>query len=191
MWLVAGLGNPGDDYADTRHNIGFMVMDVLSARFSIPLKNRTKNYISGRGFIEGQDALLIKPLTFMNRSGLAVREAIKKYEDIDNILVVQDDIDTATGVIRIKKSGSSGGHRGVESIIEILGTKDFVRLKIGIGRPDRVPVEEYVLRNFTRQEKAIIKEAVEKAVDAIPIIFNKGISSAQNIFHRANKVEEL
>ncbi|MBI4849109.1 MAG: aminoacyl-tRNA hydrolase, partial [Nitrospirae bacterium] len=175
----------------TRHNIGFMVIDVLSARFSIPLKNRSKNYISGRGFIECQDALLIKPLTFMNRSGLAVREAVKKYEDIDNILVVQDDIDTATGIIRIKKSGSSGGHRGVESIIETLGTRDFVRLKIGIGRSDRISVEEYVLRNFTRQEKTIIKEAVEKAVDAIPIILNKGVSPAQNIFHRANRVEEL
>ena len=120
----------------------------------------------------------------MNRSGIAVKEVLNKYENIDSILVVHDDIDLEPGVIRIKKSGSSGGHKGIESIIETLGTKDFIRLKIGVGRSDRISVEEYVLRNFLRREKPVIEEAVEKAVEAIQLIINKGVSYAQNIYHK-------
>ncbi|MBI5409802.1 MAG: aminoacyl-tRNA hydrolase [Nitrospirae bacterium] len=184
MWLVVGLGNPGDVYSDTRHNIGFMVVEALSAAWDIPLRSRARNYIYGRGFIRGQDVLLIKPLTFMNRSGAAVRDAINKFEDIDKFLVVHDDIDLDTGVIRIRKSGSSGGHKGLESIIQTLGTRDFFRLKLGVGRSDRITVEEYVLGNFTRRERPLIKEAVEKAVDAVHAILTKGISYAQNTFHK-------
>ncbi|MBI5741370.1 MAG: aminoacyl-tRNA hydrolase [Nitrospirae bacterium] len=185
MWLVVGLGNPGDIYAGTRHNIGFMVIDVLAESHSLPLKNRARSYIYGRGFINEQETLLIKPLTFMNRSGTAVAEALKRHEDIDNVLVVCDDIDLETGTIRIKKSGSSGGHKGVESIIETLGSRDFGRVKIGIGRPDRISVEHYVLKNFSGREKKAIQEAVLDAAEAITVIVNKGISHAQNIYHRA------
>jgi len=185
MWLVVGLGNPGDIYAGTRHNIGFMVIDTLARGYSLSLKNRAKNYIYGRGFIREQEALLIKPLTFMNRSGMAVVEALKRHEDIDNILVVCDDIDLETGTIRIKKSGSSGGHKGVQSIIEMLGANDFGRVKIGIGRPDRVPVEHYVLKNFTGRDKKIIEESIMEAAEAITVIMHKGISHAQNIYHKA------
>ena len=184
MWLVAGLGNPGDDYADTRHNIGFMVIDALAARLSIQIKRKSSSFIYGRGFIGEQEAILIKPLTFMNRSGIAVRDALRKYEEIDNILVVHDDLDLETGVIRIRKTGSSGGHNGIGSIIERLGTRDFIRLRIGIGRSDRIPAERYVLRPFSKQQRPAMQEAVEKAVDAIEIILNKGISQAQNIFNR-------
>jgi len=185
MWLVVGLGNPGDIYAGTRHNAGFMVIDVLAESHSLPLKNRAKNYIYGRGFISKREVLLIKPLTFMNRSGMAVVEALKRHEDVDNILVVCDDIDLETGTIRIKKSGSSGGHKGVESIIETLGTNEFGRVRIGIGRPDRTAVEHYVLKNFTGREKKIIEEAVLEAAEAISVIVNKGISHAQNLYHKA------
>lgn len=184
MWLMVGLGNPGNVYADTRHNIGFTVIDAVSDDLSIPVKYKTHNYLYGKGVISKQEAILIKPLTFMNRSGIAVREVLNKYENIDNILVVHDDIDLEPGVIRIKKSGSSGGHKGIESIIETLGTKDFIRLKIGVGRSDRISVEEYVLRNFLRREKPVIEEAVEKAVEAIQLLINKGISYAQNIYHK-------
>ncbi len=184
MWLLAGLGNPGKDYADTRHNIGFMVIDALAARFSISLKYKTKNFIYGRGFIEEQKVILIKPLSFMNKSGTAVRDATRRFEEAKKILVVHDDLDLDLGVMRIRKTGSSGGHRGIESIIESLSTKDFIRLKIGIGRSDSIPPERYVLRNFNKQERAIIAEAVEKATDAVQVIINKGISYAQNRFHR-------
>ncbi len=183
MWLVVGLGNPGDDYADTRHNIGFMVIDTLAAGSSISIKHKSANFIFGRGFIGEQEAILIKPLTFMNRSGIAVREAVRKYEGIDNILVVHDDLDLETGVLRIKKAGSSGGHNGIQSIIDILNSKDFIRVKIGIGRSDRMSPERYVLRRFNRQERPVIEESVERAVDAIREILTKGVSSAQNRFH--------
>lgn len=190
MWLVVGLGNPGDMYADTRHNIGFMVIDALTSSCSIPLKGRTKNCIYGRGFVKGQHVLLVKPLTFMNRSGIAVAEVLKKHGDIDNILVVYDDIDLDTGVIRIRKTGSSGGHKGVASIIETIGTRDFIRIKIGIGRSDRIPIEHYVLKDFTRREKPVIEESIVKAAEAITIIVSKGVTHAQNIFHRARGPEE-
>lgn len=184
MWLVAGLGNPGDDYADTRHNIGFMVVDALSVRCSISIRQKTANFIYGRGFIGEQKAILMKPLTFMNRSGNAVWEAIKMNEEIDNILVIHDDLDLESGVIRIRKAGSSGGHNGVQSIIDRLGSQDFIRLKIGIGRPNRGPAEKYVLRRFNKQERPVMDEAVEIAADAVEEILAKGVTSAQNRFHK-------
>ena len=183
MWLVVGLGNPGDDYAKTRHNIGFMVIDALAARFAVSIRQKTTNFVYGRGFIEEQKAILIKPLTFMNRSGIAVWDAIRKYDDIDNVLVVHDDLDLDTGVIRIKKTGSSGGHNGIQSIIERLGSKDFIRLKIGIGRPERGSAEKYVLRRFSKQERPVIDEAIETAADAVQTILTQGVPSAQNTFH--------
>jgi len=183
MWLVVGLGNPGDMYAGTRHNIGFMVIDTLAAGCSLPLKGRTRNYIYARGFVKEQDILLIKPLTFMNRSGIAVAEALRRHEDIDNFIVVHDDVDLDTGAIRIRKAGSSGGHKGVASIIDTLGTKDFIRIKIGIGRSDRIPVEQYVLKNFTKREKPVIEESIGRAAEAVSISVKKGVSHAQNLFH--------
>ena len=184
MWLIVGLGNPGKTYAKTRHNLGFMVIDELSSKFSISVKNKSKNFLSGSGCISGKEVVLIKPLTFMNKSGIAVRDAMRKYEDIDDILIVHDDLDLDTGVLRIRKNGSAGGHKGIESIIEVTGTKDFLRLKIGISRNNRIPAEEYVLGPFDMQEKSVIKEAIEKAVEALVMILDKGVSSAQNKFHR-------
>ena len=183
MWLVAGLGNPGDAYTDTRHNIGFAVIDALAARYEISLKQKTSNYEFGRGFIEDQKAVLIKPLTFMNRSGIAVRDALFKFDDIENFLVVHDDLDLDPGIIRIRKTGSAGGHNGIQSIIDFLNSKDFIRIKIGIGRSERIYPEKYVLRPFNKKEKPLIDEAVETAADAIQEILARGVSSAQNKFH--------
>jgi PTH1 family peptidyl-tRNA hydrolase len=184
MWLVTGLGNPGDEYADTRHNVGFMVINTLAARLSISLKQKTSDYVFGRGFIEDQRVVMIKPLTFMNRSGIAVWDAIKRFDDIENILIVHDDLDLETGVIRIKKSGSSGGHNGIQSIIDRLGSQDFNRLKIGISRPERLSTERYVLKPFSKKERPVIEEAVEIAADAVVDIVNKGITYSQNKYHR-------
>jgi len=184
MWLAAGLGNPGEAYARTRHNIGFMVIDALSDRFSIPMKQKRKNFEYGRGFIEEREVLLIKPLTFMNRSGMAVREALKGHEDNGNLIIVHDDLDLEPGIIRIKKGGSSGGHRGVQSIIETLGTNDFLRLRIGIGRSKRLPPEVYVLKNFAKSEAKMVTESIDTAVNAITAVIGQGLSSAQNEFNR-------
>lgn len=185
MWLVAGLGNSDDKYADTRHNVGFMVIDALADRFSISLKQKTALFIFGRGVIRNEKAILIKPLTYMNRSGIAVREALFKFDAIENLLVVHDDLDLETGVLRIRKKGSSGGHNGVESVIASLNATDFPRLKIGIGRGARISPERYVLRSFNKHEKTIMKHTIDKAVDAIETIINEGIAKAQNKFNKA------
>ena len=165
MWLIAGLGNPGDEYADSRHNAGFMVIDALSARFAIPLRQKSSDYIFGRGVMEDRKVILIKPVSFMKRSCIAVMDSIEP------------------GVIKIKKSGSSGGHNGVQSVIDRLGSKDFVRIKVGIGRPARMPAERYVLRPFAKKERPLIEEAVETAADAIIDVLKKGITYAQNKYH--------
>ncbi len=183
MWLVAGLGNPGDEYSDTRHNIGFAVIDALADRYSISLKQKTSSYKFGRGFIEDKKAVLIKPLTFMNRSGIAVRDALFKNDEIENLIIIHDDLDLEPGVVRIKEKGSSGGHNGIQSIIDFLNSKDFIRIKIGIGRSQRMYPEKYVLRPFNKKEKPLIKEAVEAAADAVQEILARGVSSAQNKFH--------
>lgn len=184
MWLVVGLGNPGQEYDGTRHNVGFMVIDALAGESSIKLKYKTDAYLYGRGFIEGNEMLLIKPLTFMNRSGRAVMGALARFKEIDNIIIVHDDLDLEKGAVRIKQDGSSGGHKGIGSIIDSLGSKDFLRLRIGIGRPTRVPTEDYVLRPFPKNEEKIVKETIIKAVNALKTVIHKGISSAQNEFHR-------
>jgi PTH1 family peptidyl-tRNA hydrolase len=186
MWLVFGLGNPGEKYADTRHNVGFTAIDLLAQSNSIPLRSRTKRCIQGRGFVGEKRVILLKPLTFMNLSGLAVEEATRKYEDISKLLVIHDDLDLSPGTIKIRKDGSSGGHRGIESIIERLGTKDFIRLKIGIGRSLRIPPDDYVLRPFYKKERPLIDKALHNAVEAIQEIILHGVTTAQNRFNRGS-----
>ncbi|UCH79701.1 MAG: aminoacyl-tRNA hydrolase [Nitrospiraceae bacterium] len=183
MWLVAGLGNPGEEYSDTRHNIGFAVVDALAARYSIAVNRKTSNYLYGRGFIGDQSVVLIKPLTFMNRSGIAVREALFKYDEIENFIIIHDDLDLEPGLIRIRTKGSSGGHNGIQSIIDLLNSKEFIRLKIGIGRSERMYPEKYVLRPFNKKEKPLMEEAVVKSVEAISMILSTGVSEAQNKLH--------
>jgi PTH1 family peptidyl-tRNA hydrolase len=183
MWLIVGLGNPERSYENTRHNIGFMVIDTLSAVYSAPLKQRTDNFVFAKGFIEDQEVILLKPLTFMNRSGIAVRDVFKRYKYIDNMVVIHDDIDLDVGDIRIRSKGASGGHRGVESIIEAVGTREFIRIKLGIGRSERISPEKYVLREFNKRQRPVVDEAIGKAAEAIPVIIKKGVSAAQNIFH--------
>jgi PTH1 family peptidyl-tRNA hydrolase len=184
MWLIAGLGNPGPEYDGTRHNAGFMVIDILSQRHSIRLERRNELYMYGRGFMEDEEVILLKPLTYMNRSGLAVRDIVWRHEDVGEVLVIHDDLDIEPGLIRIRRNGSSGGHNGVQSIIDMLGSKDFLRLKVGIGRPSRMIPEHYVLRPFAKKEREVIDEALEKAADAAGVIISEGVSRAQNIYHR-------
>ncbi len=183
MWLIAGLGNPGDDYEDTRHNAGFMVIDILAARHSIQIRQKANNYNFGRGFIGDQKVILIKPFTFMNLSGDAVMAAVRKNEDLEGILIVHDDLDLEPGIVKIKNTGSAGGHNGIQSIIKRLGSRDFPRVKVGVGRPDRMPVERYVLRPFAKKERPLIEEALETAADAVADIINKGIAFTQNKYH--------
>jgi PTH1 family peptidyl-tRNA hydrolase len=191
VWVIAGLGNPGSKYSATRHNIGFRVIERLSEQYNITLEERDV-YMIGRGAIEGVNVILLKPLTFMNRSGLAVKKILKKaniYADnlMDRLIVVHDDLDIDTGVIKIRRGGSSGGHRGIESIIQELGTKDFVRVKVGIGRDKTIPVEEYVLQNFKSSEKNLVKDVIIHAVHAITAVVTEGIDKAMNKYNCSAK----
>lgn len=180
MWIIAGLGNPGIRYSETRHNIGFRVIQLLSEQCNIKL-NKDMLYASGEGLVKGTRVLLVKPLTFMNRSG----QAIKNLEvEADKLIVVHDDIDLETGVVKIRKKGSSGGHRGVESIIQQLSTEDFIRVKVGIGRSRDIPIEDYVLDKFTPYEENIIKNAILEASSAVIRIIAQGVDAAMNEFNR-------
>lgn len=187
MWLIAGLGNPGEEYEWTRHNIGFIVIDGLSRQFNIPLRHKTKTFIYGKGEMDGIAVILLKPITFMNRSGVAIRSALEKFKGIEDILIIYDDLDLDFGVIRIRRDGSSGGHRGVESIIQTLGIVDFIRVRIGIGRSQKLSPERYVLSPFTKRERFIVEKIIEDAIVAISTIITKGVSYAQNIFHKKRK----
>lgn len=182
-WLLAGLGNPGARYAFTRHNIGFMMADVLSARLGIPITQTSFQSRHGRGVFAGNGIVIAEPQTFMNRSGEAV-SAILDYMGSDaNLVVMHDDLDMETGRIKIRRGGSGGGHRGVENIIFHLHTTDFIRVKVGIGRKKGVPVEHYVLTTFDRDERAIIESAVVTASDAVETIIREGVDAAMNRYN--------
>lgn len=166
MWLIVGLGNPGRKYEFTRHNVGFMVIDRLCRDFGIQLKEYDL-YILGRAIIKDRDLILLKPLTYMNQSGIAVKKACNFFNlPPEKVLVIHDDIDMALGKIRFKKKGSSGGHRGVQSIIDEIG-ENFMRLKIGVGRSQVIPPEVYVLQRFSDDELKVIDDAINKTVERI------------------------
>jgi PTH1 family peptidyl-tRNA hydrolase len=182
MLLVAGLGNPGQQYEKTRHNVGFMFMDHLARTAGIIFsESKWKGYTARTVF--GQEAaLLLKPMTFMNLSGTSVALAANFYKlAADKIIVIHDDLDMALGRVKIVAGGGDGGHRGIRSIIECLGTRDFPRLKIGIGRPPRsIPAERYVLGRFASEELEMINARMTAMVDGINIFAEQGIAAAMN-----------
>lgn len=183
MWLLVGLGNPGLRYARTRHNIGFMVLDRLAESLGLSFSEKT-DYRICSGSISGQKVVLMEPLTFMNRSGGAVRRVLSKYTVLpEHIIVIHDDLDLDAGKLKIRKKGSSGGHKGVESVIQNLGTRDFTRVRIGIGRDPLIPTEDYVLSRFRKDEQPLLKEAETRAVEAISCIIASGIDKAMNRFN--------
>jgi PTH1 family peptidyl-tRNA hydrolase len=187
LWIIAGLGNPGSKYAKTRHNAGFLVIDKLSEQYGIVLEEKNA-YCLGKGAIEGQAVVLLKPLTFMNLSGSAVAKVLKKFNTPPgSLIVVHDDLDLNAGVIKLKKTGASGGHKGVESVIQVTGTRDFFRVKVGVGRDRDIPAEVYVLSNFRPFEKNIIKDAIIRAVDAVADIMTLGIDRAMTRHNRAER----
>ncbi len=186
-WIITGLGNPGIKYAETRHNIGFQVVTLLSREYGVSF-TKDMFYESGEGLIGGEKVLLVKPLTFMNRSGEAIRYLLNKIKDDDSrLIVVHDDIDLQTGIVRIRKKGSFGGHKGVESIIQELTTEDFIRIKVGIGRSLDVPVERHVLDRFEPFEENIIKDAIIEAASAVVKIITQGVELAMNEINRPKK----
>lgn len=183
MWAIVGVGNPGIRYRWSRHNIGFQTIDLLAKINNIKFK-RDKASLRGIGVIGEEEAVLLKPTTYMNRSGIAVKELSEQYGlPSQKILVISDDIDLPWGKIRIRKSGSSAGHRGIESIINELGTNNFPRLRMGVGRSADSNVVEHVLGNFNVEEKRELKDYCTRAVSAIYTIINSGIDNAMNKFN--------
>lgn len=184
MWTIVGLGNPGPKYAKTRHNAGFMVIQELASRHGAALAQR-ELYAATRGSIEGESILLMEPLTFMNLSGKAVVRGMRKFGFApEDLIVVTDDLDMDTGRVKIKPGGSAGGHNGIQSIIESIGYRDFVRVKVGIGRDPRIPSEKYVLSKFRPDEKDAIEDAVMKAADMVEAIVREGVKQAMNALNR-------
>ncbi len=183
--MIVGLGNPGDKYKDTRHNTGFLVIEKLAAYHSIKIKEESRLYLSGKGKIAGEDVMLVMPITYMNRSGDGVREVMRYYKLLpSDLILVYDDLDLDAGQMRIKTKGGSGGHNGCESVIAAIGTEDFIRLRVGIGRPEgRVDVVGYVLSKFSRAEIPLVETAVESAVDAVRMIVGNDIVAAMNKYN--------
>lgn len=181
MKLIAGLGNIGDKYVFTRHNAGFMLIDSIALNSNLTFRENTrlKSLITNIG-----DTLLIKPTTFMNLSGEAVRAVIDYYKiSIEDILIVYDDLSLELGKIRFRANGSDGGHNGIKSIIKHLGTNNIARLKIGIGPQPNIPSEVFVLQNFSKEELENLKGVLTKAKDGINCYFKEGIAVAQNKFN--------
>ncbi|MFQ5479767.1 MAG: aminoacyl-tRNA hydrolase [Thermodesulfobacteriota bacterium] len=184
MFLIAGLGNPGSEYVNTRHNVGFMLLDRLAVRFGIKCASRASGALWGRGSIKGEDVALIKPMSFMNLSGKAVGAFTRKFAlSPASVLVLLDDCELPLGTLRIKPGGGSGGHNGLGSVIENLGGSDFPRLRLGIGRPEHGDLTAHVLGSFSFEERQVLEEMLENALSSVECIIEEGIAAAMNRFN--------
>ncbi len=186
--VVAGLGNPGLQYAETPHNLGFRVVAKLAEDAGLRISRPESRSLTGVGTIEGRQAVLATPLTYMNLSGQAVRDLLQRYETgPESLVVVFDELQLPLGAIRIRERGSAGGHNGVESVIESLGNDGFVRVRLGIGPDHPVPGEyksEYVLRPFPKAKSEEVEEMVVRAADAVRMILRDGVAKAMNEYNR-------
>lgn len=185
LWLIAGLGNPGKEYAQTRHNIGFMALDQLAKDNGIPVLQKKFDLVFGPGNIDGHPVILCKPLAYMNRSGPPIQQMASYYRiTLDHLLVIHDDIDIPLGKLKIKWKGGHGGHNGLKSIIGAFGESAFSRIRIGIGRPsDAMDIVRHVLGRFSRDEERILESSLSKAADAGQWIISKGIVASMNRFN--------
>lgn len=193
MYIIVGLGNPTPEYKGTRHNVGFEVIKVLADRFNIEMDTIKHKALFGRGVIEGNKVILAMPQTYMNCSGESVRQIMDYYKsDISSeLIVVYDDINLKPGQIRIRKSGSAGGHNGMKNIITHLGSDNFMRVRIGVGeKPKGYDLADYVLGHFTGEEKSLMESAFIDGANSIVKIMNDGIDSAMNEFNRSKKEED-
>lgn len=184
--MVVGLGNPGAEYVNTRHNVGFKVIDLLAKNLSVDMKKRKFGARFGSNNFEGKQLILLKPRQFMNLSGQAVAAAVGFYKlDLSDLLVVLDDMWLEPGKIRLRPAGSAGGHNGLADIIEKLNTEKFSRLRIGIGKSDTDDAYDYVLAEPTEQQKLLIQKAVEIAKNAVICWLKHGIETAMNDFNNS------
>ncbi len=186
MKLIVGLGNPGVRYQWNRHNVGFQVTDRLAERFSLLISTKRFKALYGKGRIDSEEVLLAKPLTYMNRSGEAVREILDFFHTgVEELIVIHDDLDLAFGRLRFKRRGGDGGHQGVRSIIENLGGNDFIRLKIGIGRPlPGVDPADYVLTSFDKAERILLEDILSRAAESVAVMLVEGLETPMNRYQK-------
>ena len=186
MYIIVGLGNPGKEYEGTRHNVGFHTLDRIADKYKIDISEKKHKALIGKGYIDGQKAVLVKPQTYMNLSGESVRSVIDYYkvDETQELIVIYDDVSMDVGKIRIRKKGSAGGHNGIKNIIAHLGHDVFLRIKVGVGeKPKGYDLADYVLGHFNKEEKEIMKECGEKISDAIVLMMNDRVDEAMNMIN--------
>ncbi len=185
MRLIVGLGNPGREYIETRHNVGFAVIDRLAERLEVAVTKTQGQVLIAKTQYAGEQVLLVKPQTYMNRSGLAVAALARYYKiPVSNIIVAYDDLDLPVGTIRLRAKGGAGTHNGMRSLIQELASEEFPRLRVGIGRPLEGDWANYVLSRFRREERDLIQEALEQGVAALLRYLEAGIDTAMNEFNK-------
>lgn len=190
MYIIVGLGNPGKQYAHTRHNVGFDTIDLLADKYGISVDSKKHKALYGKGIIEGQRVVLAKPQTYMNLSGESVRELVDFYkiDPEEELIVIYDDISLEPGQLRIRAKGSAGGHNGIKSLISHLGSQVFMRVKVGVGeKPKGYDLADYVLGHFSKTERAAVEDAFSRASEAVVCMMNDGMDHAMNVYNR--KVE--
>lgn len=187
MFIIAGLGNPGREYINTRHNIGFETIDAIASKYNIDVHEKKHKGLIGKGVIEGNKVVLVKPQTFMNLSGECLREVCDYYkvDPESEVIVIYDDITLDVGGIRVRKKGSAGGHNGMKSIIAHLGTEGFMRIRVGIGeKPSRMDLADWVLGHFPESDKENLKSGINDAIDAMNLLMKDEVDEAMNRYNR-------
>ncbi len=187
MYIIAGLGNPTQQYDHTRHNIGFDTITYLADRYHITLNTKKFQAICGTGVIEGQKVLLLKPQTYMNLSGNSIGEAVNFYklDPATEVIVIYDDIALEPGYIRVRKKGSAGGHNGIKDIIAHLGTQEFQRIRVGVGeKPKDYDLAAYVLGHFAAEDRKKVEEAIAQAADAVELMVQDRTDEAMNLYNK-------
>ena len=182
MYVIAGLGNPGREYEGTRHNVGFMTLDALADKYNIDVREKAFKGLIGKGVIEGNKVILVKPQTYMNLSGECIRQVMDYYKvDPSEFIVIYDDISLVPGGIRIRKKGSAGGHNGIKNIIAHLGTQEFPRIKIGVGaKPENGDLVKHVLGRFSKEDDAKIRDVFALAEEGLLAILQEDVKTAMN-----------
>ena len=185
MYIIVGLGNPENEYSKTRHNMGFNVVNKLEEKHNISISQKKFKGLYGTGFIETKKVAILKPQTFMNLSGESVIEIMNFFkEDLEKLLIIYDDVDIEKGEIKIRKSGSAGTHNGMRSIVSVLGSDKFPRLRVGIGKPEENrDMIAHVIGNMSKEDEEILDKATSKAAEAVEELLKNGIDSAMNKFN--------
>ena len=190
MYIIVGLGNPTSKYDGTRHNIGFKVIDEIGEKYNISIDIKKHKALIGKGVIEGEKVVLVKPQTYMNLSGESLREVVDFYkiDEEEQLIVIYDDISLDVGQLRLRKKGSAGGHNGIKSIVQHLGTQVFPRIKVGVGdKPAHMDLADHVLGHFSKDEQPQVEEGCKNSVEAVVDILKEGMDYAMNQWNGKKK----